>query len=68
MVAHVNTAWIAGVLGLLPRPLLAALDGWSQRLAQRRAARRREAWLRRTQRAAPAAAQPTRYRLQPWRD
>jgi len=45
-----------GLSALLPRPLLAALDAWSHRVAQARAARRRQSG--RALSPAAAAAQP----------
>jgi hypothetical protein len=35
------------LLRLLPRPLLAALDAWSYRVARRRAEERQRKWLQR---------------------
>jgi hypothetical protein len=53
------------VLHWLPRWLLRMLDGWSHRVAQRRARERQRRWLART---AKPAAEPVVYHLKPWRD
>jgi hypothetical protein len=47
MLAIVRTTWVAVLLKRLPGPLLRLLDGWSYRLAQRRARERQERWVRR---------------------
>jgi hypothetical protein len=47
----VRTTRLSQALRLLPRPLLAVLDGWSLRIAQRRAQRRRLAAMLRQQAA-----------------
>lgn len=43
MTTPVHTSLLTPVLRWLPHRLLAALDGWSYRIAQRRAEQRREA-------------------------
>ena len=67
MVAQLHSAWVGSVLSHMPRPVVTLLDRWSQAMARRRAAQRRQAWLRRqaAQTAAPAGSS---YRLKPWRD
>jgi len=60
----VHTTWVGQLLRHLPGPLIAVLDSWSQRVAQRHAQNRRLAWL---QRKAPKVTVP-QYRPQPWRD
>lgn len=42
LLAISRSAWLR-LLGLLPRPLLARLDGWARSQAERRAERRRRA-------------------------
>ena len=49
----------------LPQPLLRALDGWSRRVARRRAQERQRRWLARRAKPAP---EPVVYHLKPWRD
>lgn len=41
------TAWVGLLLTRLPRPLVRVLDGWSHRLARRKAERRRAAFMKR---------------------
>ena len=57
---------VSQAIRFLPGPLLAVLDAWSHRVAQRRARERRQRWLQRD--AAPAAIPRVQYRLKPWRD
>jgi hypothetical protein len=58
---------MAVVIHFLPQWLLRSLDGWSARVARRRAEERRRRWLARTGKPVEAAA-PTVYHLKPWRD
>ncbi|HKB55916.1 MAG TPA: hypothetical protein VKD22_18110 [Ramlibacter sp.] len=44
-----RTTFVSRAIRLLPAPLLAALDAWSYRIAQRHAQMRREAGERRAQ-------------------
>ena len=53
------------VIHLLPGWVLRTLDGWSHRVAQRRAQERQRKWLARR---APAAQAAQVYHLKPWRD
>lgn len=53
------------VIHWLPQSLLRVLDGWSHRVAQRRAEERQRKWLARRAEVAPA---PAVYHLKPWRD
>jgi hypothetical protein len=62
MAALAPRNWLTQALGLLPTPLLKALDAWSYRIAQSRARERRLAAQPRT------AAAPIDYKLRPWRD
>ena len=55
------------VLHLLPQALRRVLDGWSHRVAQRRARERQRKWLARTVKPAAAPA-PQVYHQKPWRD
>jgi hypothetical protein len=41
MAAQARPGWVSLLLGRVPRPLLAALDDWSYRVARRRAQRKR---------------------------
>jgi hypothetical protein len=59
-------ATFAPLFGLLPGPLLRALDGWSHRRAVARQLQRQEAWLARKA-PAPVPLQ-VQYKLKPWRD
>jgi hypothetical protein len=59
-----HTTWVGQLLRHLPGPILCLLDSWSEGVARRHAAKRRQAWL---QRKAPKAVVP-QYRPQPWRD
>lgn len=56
------------VLHWLPQGLVRALDGWSYRVAQRRAQERQRKWLARRAKPAEAAPAPAVYHLKPWRD
>ena len=66
----VHTTRLGQVLQVLPRPLLALLDGWSHRRAQARARRRLAAWQRqkaaKAQHVASLADHP--FIPKPWRD
>jgi hypothetical protein len=53
MSSYVQTTRVTQVVRHLPAPLVKLLDAWSHRLAQRRAAQRRQKWLQRQ--AAPTA-------------
>lgn len=64
MAASAYVHVVSQALRLMPSPILGALDNWSYRLAQRRAAKRRLAARRAT---APEPA-PVEYKLKPWRD
>lgn len=66
MASTVQASLIAQIVQLLPSPLLRVLDGWSYRVAQRRARARQQQWLQ--AQAAPAAEAPVKYHLKPWRD
>jgi hypothetical protein len=55
------------VIHLLPQWVLRTLDGWSHRVALRRAQERHRKWLARTGKSVATRA-PTVYRLKPWRD
>jgi hypothetical protein len=55
------------VIHFLPQWLLRTLDGWSHRVALRRAQERHRKWLARTSKPAEAAV-PMVYHLKPWRD
>lgn len=68
MVAQLHSAWVGSVLAHLPRPVMTLLDRWSQGLAHRRAAARRQAWQRRQAAKAARSASERPYRLKPWRD
>jgi hypothetical protein len=59
-------ATFAPLFGLLPAPLLRALDGWSHRRAVARQLRRQQAWLAR--KAPPPVPLHVQYKLKPWRD
>jgi hypothetical protein len=67
MTATLRTPVVTQVLRLLPASLLGALDGWSSRVAQRRAQARRMAGARKTSPLPPVVsgwpALP-----HPWRD
>lgn len=52
----------------LPQPLLRALDGWSERVARRRAQERQRRWLARKAKPTAIAPAPAVYHLKPWRD
>jgi hypothetical protein len=43
--AAVQSGVVSQVIGLLPQRVLRALDGWSHRIAQRRAQERQQLWL-----------------------
>ena len=43
MAAMAQTNWLTQALRLVPPPVLRVLDGWSYRLAQKHAAKRRQA-------------------------
>ena len=58
---------MTAVIHFLPQWLLRTLDGWSHRIALRRAQERHRKWLARTGKPAAARA-PTVYHLKPWRD
>ena len=67
MTALISATWVSRWLQSLPAPLLASLDAWSHRVAQRRAQERRKRALR------PAGALPPvitgrAYLPHPWRD
>ena len=47
MAALTPTSWVGLLLTRLPRPLVFVLDGWSYRVARRKAERRRAAVLKR---------------------
>lgn len=47
MSAGVRTRMVSQVLRLLPGPVLALLDAWSYRIAQRRARERQRRWAQR---------------------
>jgi hypothetical protein len=67
MAATVQPGLVSQAVRLLPAPLLALLDAWSHRVAQRRLRERQQRWLQR--KAAPVAAAPeVKYQLKPWRD
>ena len=53
------------VIHLLPQWVLRTLDGWSHRVAQRRARERQRKWLARR---APVTQPAQVYHLKPWRD
>lgn len=54
MTKAVRTSWLTKVLGLVPAPVLAALDAWSYRVALKHAERRRLAAKRKSgRRGAP---------------
>ena len=57
---------VGQLLHLLPVSVIGALDAWSHRVAQRRAAERQRRWLER--KAPPVAVPETAYQLRPWRD
>ena len=60
---------VAGLLQLLPGPLLRSLDRWSHRRAVSRQLQRQEAWLARKAPAPqPVASLLSQYKLKPWRD
>ncbi|MCG2594511.1 hypothetical protein LZ009_17175 [Ramlibacter sp. XY19] len=60
---------VAGLLQLLPGPLLRSLDRWSHRRAVSRQLQRQEAWLARKAPATPPAVPLlSQYKLKPWRD
>jgi len=44
MNAAAQTSFVGQVLRILPRPLLRALDAWSQRVARRRWQQRQRRW------------------------
>jgi hypothetical protein len=44
MIAGQRTTWIGLLLRALPGPLLRLLDGWSHRVALRRARERQQRW------------------------
>lgn len=66
MASTVQASLAGQFVRLLPSPLLRVLDGWSYRVAQRRARARQQKWLQRQ--AAPAPEAPVEYHLKPWRD
>ena len=66
MASTVQASLVGHIVGLLPSPLLRVLDGWSHRVAQRRALARQQKWLQRQ--AAPAAPAPVDYQQKPRRD
>jgi hypothetical protein len=71
MVAQLHSAWVGSLLAHMPGPVLTALNRWAERVARRRGALRRQAWLQRQQArraVAPGSAPAPSYRLQPWRD
>jgi hypothetical protein len=58
---------MTAVIHFLPQWVLHTLDGWSHRVALRRAQERQRKWLARTGRGLPAPS-ATVYHLKPWRD
>ena len=66
MASTIQASLVGQLVQLLPSPLLRVLDGWSHRVAQRRARARQQRWLQ--AQAAPAAEAPVKYHLKPWRD
>ena len=66
MASTLQASLVVQLVGLLPSPLLRVLDGWSHRVARRRALERQQKWLQR--RAAPVVPAPVKYQLKPWRD
>jgi hypothetical protein len=58
---------MTAVIHFLPQWVLHTLDGWSHRVALRRAQERQRKWLARTGKPVAAVA-PTVYHLKPWRD
>lgn len=68
MASTVQASLVAQLVQLLPSPLLRVLDGWSHRVAQRRARARQRQWLQAQAQAAPAADASVKYHLKPWRD
>lgn len=66
MASTVQASLVGQLVQLLPSPLLRVLDGWSHRVALRRARARQQKWLQRQ--AASAAGAPAKYHLKPWRD
>ena len=62
MSAIAHSGWLLPLLRLLPASWLATLDAWSYGVALKQRERRRLAGLR------PRPAEPTAYKLRPWRD
>ena len=67
MASIAQASLLSQVLRVLPGRLLSVLDGWSHRVARRRAQERQRKWLQQKAAAERAPAVPG-YRLQPWRD
>ena len=66
-ITAVHTTFASAWLQRLPASLLAALDAWSLRVAQRKREARRLAQLRKTSPLPPVINGPT-YLPHPWRD